>query len=97
MAGDVPGLVPSLLPATLSRRPDTIVDAFGPYVENKPVKEGLECIGEKFASPDHVGPKHVADFLEIGNSADREQLQRDAYERVVHMLENLGLEPQKVD
>ncbi len=77
--------------------PDTILDAFGPYVENKLVKEGLECIGEKFASSDHVGPKHVADFLEIGNSADREQLQRDAYERVAHMLENLGLEPQKVD
>ncbi len=77
--------------------PDTILDAFGPYVENKLVQEGLECIGEKFASSDHVGPKHVADFLEIGNSADREQLQRDAYERVAHVLENLGLEPQKVD
>ncbi len=77
--------------------PDTTLDAFGPYVENKLVKEGLECIGEKFASPDHVGPKHVADFLEIGNSADREQLQREAYERVAHMLESLGLEPQKVD
>ncbi|GMQ75832.1 MAG: hypothetical protein BMS9Abin01_1092 [Gammaproteobacteria bacterium] len=77
--------------------PDTILDAFGPYVENKLVKEGLECIGEKFASPDHVGPKHVADFLEIGNSADREQLQRDAYERAAHVLENLGLKPQKVD
>ena len=77
--------------------PDTILNAFGPYAENNLVKEGLECIGAKFASPDHVGPKHVADFLEIGNSADREQLQRDAYERVAHVLENLGLKPQKVD
>jgi hypothetical protein len=54
--------------------PDTILDAFGPYVENELVKEGLECVGEKFASPDHVGSKHVA-----------------------HVLENLGLKPQKVD
>ena len=29
------------------------------------LEEGLRKIGEKFASPDHVGPKFVADFEEI--------------------------------
>ena len=32
-------------------------DAFRPHLQNRLVKEGLAKIKEKFASPEHVGPK----------------------------------------
>lgn len=59
---------------------------FRPLLKNKLVQEALENIAEKFASPEHVGPKHVADFEEIIDMEERARLQRDAYERVNALL-----------
>lgn len=44
---------------------------------------------EKDASADHVGPKFVADFEEITDAAEREFIQRDAFERVRYLIEKL--------
>ena len=56
-----------------------------------PQAEGLKNIKEKFASPEHIGPKWVADFDEISDPEARAMRQRDAYERVTNLLAKLGL------
>jgi len=55
------------------------------------VKEGLGNIAEKFASPEHIGPRSVADFEEITDPEERAVLQRDAYERVQDLLRRVGI------
>ena len=70
---------------------DALADAFRPHLQNRPVAEGLDKIKEKFASPEHVGPKWAADFDEIDDPEARAMRQRDAYERVVGLLSRLGV------
>lgn len=65
---------------------DSLADEFRPLLENKLVQEALENLAEKFASPDHTGPKHVADFEGVTDSEERAFLQRDAFERVNILL-----------
>lgn len=55
-------------------------------MKNKLAQEALVKIAEKFASPGHVGPKHVADFEEINDEEERDRVRRDAYERVSAFL-----------
>lgn len=69
---------------------DALAEAFRPHVENRLVAEGLSKIKEKFASPEHVGPKWIADFDEIDDSEARAIRQRDAFERVNGLLVRLG-------
>ena len=64
---------------------------FALHIGNGLVKEGLLHIAEKFASPDHVGPKSVADFEELTDPEERAAIQRDAYERVRDLLRRLGI------
>jgi len=68
-----------------------LADAFLPHLQNRLVAEGLGKLKEKFASPEHTGPKWVADFDEIDDPETREMRQRDAYERVSGLLARLGL------
>jgi len=70
---------------------DALAEEFKPHLSNKLVQEGLKNIASKFASPEHVGPGHVADFEEMEDSEERAMLQRDAYERVHYLLEKLGV------
>lgn len=63
-----------------------LVKLFEPHLHNKLVIEGIDKIASKFASVDHVGPKHVADFLGISDDDDRELLLRDAFERTNELL-----------
>ncbi len=65
---------------------DSLAEEIRPLLENKLVQEALRILAEKFTSPDHIGPRHVADFEEITNSEERAFLQRDAYERVNALL-----------
>ena len=55
------------------------------------MKEGLRKIAEKFASPEHMGPKFVADFEDIQDQDERAQRTRDAFERVNYLLSTLGV------
>ena len=59
-----------------------MAEEFRPLLKNKLAQEALANIAEKFASPEHVGPKHVADFEEITDPEAKGLCQRDAYERV---------------
>ncbi|GBD98044.1 hypothetical protein BMS3Abin07_00051 [bacterium BMS3Abin07] len=64
---------------------------FMPYRENRLVIEGLKKIRAKFASVEHVGPKWIADFLEINEIEDREIIMRRAYEQVSELLDMLRI------
>ncbi|MCC6354302.1 MAG: nucleotidyl transferase AbiEii/AbiGii toxin family protein [Verrucomicrobiae bacterium] len=70
---------------------DAVVEAFRPYVKLGLVHEGLRKIAAKFASPDHVGPKDVAEFDETLDEEGRTMRQRDAFERVNYLLKHLGV------
>ena len=61
---------------------ERLAKEFRPLLKNKLAQEALANIAEKFGSPEHVGPKHVADFEEITDPEARALRQRDAYERV---------------
>lgn len=66
-----------------------LVEEFRPHSAHGLVREALAKLAEKFASPDHVGPRFVADFDEITVPEERERLQRDAYEQINYVLEQL--------
>lgn len=70
---------------------DRLIKEFKPYMDDGLVKEGLSKIAKYFASIDRTGPKHVADFDEITDEEERARIQRDAFERVNYLLENLGV------
>jgi len=69
---------------------DALVGAFTPYQRNRLVRESLGIIAEKFASPEHIGPRFVVDFEEVIDPVERGLLQRDAFERVQYLLECLS-------
>ena len=49
---------------------------------NKLVQEMKEKLANKFASPDHVGPKDIVDFLGLTDEDEIEMTKRDAYEQM---------------
>lgn len=68
---------------------DKVFDEFQGFLDNSLVKEGMEKLADKFSSPEHLGPKMVADFEEVTDWEARELLQRDAYERVYYLIERI--------
>ncbi|HOE19310.1 MAG TPA: hypothetical protein PK344_18060 [Syntrophorhabdaceae bacterium] len=70
---------------------DRLVEEFRIYADHGLVREGLAKISEKFASPEHIGSKQVADFEAMTDSEERALLQRDVFERVNYLLEKLGI------
>ena len=45
----------------------------------------------KFASVEHIGPKWVADFLEVTEREDRDIIMRRAYEKINELLDLLHI------
>lgn len=70
--------------------PDALVRLFQPHIQYGLVREGLEKLAEKFASPNHIGPNFVADFEDIEDEDEREILKRDVFERMDYLLRSLG-------
>jgi hypothetical protein len=70
---------------------DELAERFKPHLGNRLVKEGLRKLAEKFASPEHMGPKFVADFVDIQDPDARAIRMRDAFERVDQLLRMLGV------
>ncbi|HYL77806.1 MAG TPA: hypothetical protein VEU96_26570 [Bryobacteraceae bacterium] len=68
-----------------------LAEEFRPHLLNRLVQEGLQKIAGKFASPEHSGPKFVADFEDVQDPDARAMRTRDAYERVNQLLRVLGL------
>jgi hypothetical protein len=70
--------------------PNALIQAFVPYLRNRLVHESLAIIAEKYASPEHIGPRLAVDFEELADPAERATLQRDAYEQVQYLLDHLA-------
>jgi len=70
---------------------DDLVAEFRPHLKNGLIIEGLEKLAKHFASEEHTGPKLVAAFEEITDEEDRIQMERDAFERVNYLLQELGV------
>ncbi|OHD67292.1 MAG: hypothetical protein A2W19_02470 [Spirochaetes bacterium RBG_16_49_21] len=70
---------------------DALISEFRPHLGNRLVTEGLQKIAEKFASVDHFGPRAVADFNTVTDREEREQVQRDVFERVDYFLKGLNI------
>ena len=73
---------------------DKLAEEFQPHLENSLIQETLDKLGKKFASPEHIGPKQVADFDDIADPGERAFIQRDAFERVnalISRLRNAGV------
>ena len=70
---------------------DALVEELRPLTGHGLVREALHKIHAHFASPQHRGPRHVADFEAITDREERERIARDSYERVNHVLEGLGI------
>lgn len=69
-----------------------LVEQLQPMAAHGLVREALEKIAQHFASPEHRGPRHVADFEMETDLEAREALQRDAYERVRYVLGKLAIQ-----
>jgi len=65
-----------------------VAEEFSPHAEHGLVQEAAHALGNKFASPEHVGPRLVVEFEEA-TGEEAELLARDAYERVQVLLEAL--------
>ncbi len=70
-----------------------LASEFRPHTTNKLIIEGLEKIKSKFASIEHVGPKWVADFIEVADKEDRDIIMRRVYEKVSGLLDILMISP----
>ena len=70
---------------------DALAEEFSPHLSHGLVQEGLRNIANEFASPQHIGPKFVADFDELTDPDERALRQRDAHERVRYLLEKLHI------
>jgi hypothetical protein len=70
---------------------DALVECLRPMTGHALVREALDKIAKHFASPGHRGPQHVADFEEVHDPETREGIQRDTYERVNYVLEQLEI------
>ncbi len=68
-----------------------LASEFKSHTKNKLIIEGLSKIRSKFASIEHIGPKWVADFLEVTDKEDRDIIMRRAYEKVSDLLNILKI------
>ena len=73
--------------------PTGLAEAFRPHLGNTLVREGLEKIRMEFLSVDDVGPKWVADFLDVQDPDERAITRRRAFEIVTAWLDQLGIGP----
>lgn len=67
-----------------------VIKEFEPFLSHGLVQEGLQKLRSKFQTPDHVGPKWVADFLGITDAVQRAARQRQSFAIVDQLLLALG-------
>jgi hypothetical protein len=70
-----------------------LAEQFKTVLDNGLVREGLSKIRSKFLSPEHFGPTAITDFDEISDKAERERVNRDAFERISTLLDILRIDP----
>ncbi len=70
---------------------DNLIAEITFHIGNKLVVEGMHKISDKFLSPDHIGPKQIADFEGIIDTSERARIQRDSFERIDYILRGIGI------
>lgn len=68
-----------------------LVEKIKPMTKNKLAQEGLGKIRVKFETINSIGPKFVADFLEISNPEEIERIKREAFELVNRLMDKIGI------
>ena len=66
---------------------DELARLFEPVRKHGLVSGMCQKLREKFASPEHAGPKDVADFLDLSDDEEREQQKRDVFERISRLVD----------
>lgn len=61
--------------------PQSIAAEFDAVKKHGLVREALVVLSERFESLAHVGPVHIAAFLEITDPDEQQRIRRDAFER----------------
>lgn len=69
---------------------DALIEAFRPHLGHGLVKQGLEILARKFERLDSWAPTQVGAFDRALNRDEQEGRQRDAFERIGHLLTELG-------
>lgn len=69
---------------------EALVENFQSFPDHSLVHEGLAILKEKFSSVDAVGPVFVTTFLDETDPDIRAFIQRDAFERVQYLVNELG-------
>lgn len=72
---------------------DHVVDSIRQLGDHGLLREALDALSEKFASPMHVGPQQVAEFFEEHDPETREIRARDAYQRIQRLLQAVHADP----
>ncbi len=69
---------------------DALIETFRPHLDYKLVKQGLEILVRKFERFDSWAPTQVGKFDSALSADEQTARQRDAYERIGHLLDKLG-------
>lgn len=72
---------------------DHVVDSIRQLGDHGLLREALDALSEKFASPKHAGPQQVAELFEEHDLEVRDIRTRDAYERVRRRRQAVRLKP----
>lgn len=71
---------------------NALTKKFEPYLSNRLVKEGLGKIRKKFEKINSIGPVWAASFEELEDQETIELIQRDAFERINLLLDQLKID-----
>ena len=66
-----------------------LANEFLPYKDKQLVKDMCQKLSEKFASPEHAGPKDIVAFLDIKNEDDSAVKKQDAFQKVQFLISML--------
>ncbi len=66
-----------------------LTEAFFPHKNRELIQDMCQKLGEKFASPNHAGPRDVVAFLGISDEEEQERIKQDAYQRIQYLIKNL--------
>ncbi len=70
---------------------EAVIREFRSFEGNNLVRESLRNIELKFRTIDDIGPKFVADFLDVSDTDERDIIKRDVFERVQYFLKSVDL------
>ncbi len=65
-------------------------ELFQPYKDKELIKEMCRKLTEKFASPEHAGPRDIVAFLDITDEEEQLRIKQDAYQKINYLIRALN-------